>query len=88
MYQTYVFVQLRPVPLELKTAFFFLVFLFSSMFFFRRRSIQRSCRISHGAAVESAQQPVQSQTQLHHFIHRFLSELLLFFSCAITMFIE
>lgn len=33
MYQTYVFVQLRPAPLELKTAFFFLVFLFCSMFF-------------------------------------------------------
>lgn len=78
MYQMYIFVQLRPAPLELKTAFF-LVFLFSSMFFLRRRSIQRSCRISHGAAVESAQQPVQSQTQLHHFIHRFLSKLKLFF---------
>lgn len=88
MYQTYVFVQLHPAPLELKTAFFFPCLSVFFHVFFRRRSIQRSCRVSHGAAVESAQQPVQSQTQLHHFIHRFLSELLLFFSFAITMFIE
>lgn len=47
------------------------IFLFSSP---RRRPVQRGRRVSHGATLESAEQPVQSQTQLHHLIDGSVSE--------------
>lgn len=45
-------------------------------FFFppRRRPVQRGRRVSHGATLESTEQPVQSQTQLHHLIDGSVSD--------------
>lgn len=40
----------------------------------RRRPVQRGRRVSHGATLESAEQPVQSQAQLHHLIDGSVSE--------------
>lgn len=40
----------------------------------RRRPVQRGRWLSHGATLESAEQPVPSQTQLHHLINGSVSD--------------
>lgn len=60
-------VSFRLVFVRVLTLFFFFVLR-------RECPVQRSCWVPHGPAVESAQQPVQSQTQLYYTSFRSVSE--------------
>lgn len=58
----------KPVEMSLVA---FCCFVFCPL---RRCPVQRGRWVSHGATLESAEQPVQSQTQLHHLIDRSVLE--------------